>query len=393
MSKNAGAAAGSRVPPFATLRLFSLLLGILGFCQTANAQVRGMFVPTGDMTTARVEHTATLLADGRVLIAGGDSSSAELYDPATGTFAPTGLMTTSRRMHTATLLSDGKVLIAGGWGQSSAELYDPTTGTFTVTGAMIEDQGGHTATLLPNGKVLIAGGERAARPWPTAARAELYDPRAGTFALAGTYAESGTLYVAGGPIWPTANTLPDGRVLIAGENPPEIYDPVTETFGLTGRMVETAYHYGMDWHTATSLRNGTVLITGGNDDWTCGGFDSAEIYDPSSGTFSVVGPMTTSRDIHTATLLQDGTVLITGGGEGWCHGSTHDTAELYEPEARSFVAVGKMTHSRSSHTATLLNDGTVLIAGGMSYWPFDTLRSAELYRPASTPSRRRGVRH
>lgn len=376
-------------------QLLSVLFGILAFSQPASAQLRGTFVPTGDMTTARSGHTATLLANGTVLIVGGArEATAELYDPSTATFAPTGGMTVARVGHTATLLSDGKVLIAGGWCLSSAELYDPATGTFAATGSMIEDQAGHAATLLPNGKVLIVGGERAAPPWPTAARPELYDPVSGTFSLAGAYAGTGSLYSsAGGPIWPTANALPDGRVLIAGENPPEIYDPTTGMFSVTSRMIAPVYQYGIDWHTGTSLNAGTVLITGGNDDMSCGGFANAEIYDPISGTFSLVGPMTTSRDIHTATLLREGTVLLTGGGEGWCFRPTLDSAELYDPETRSFVAVGRMTRSRTAHTATLLNDDTVLIAGGTSFWPASTTSSAELYRPTTAPSRRRGVRH
>lgn len=396
MLENAARAPVSRLLRFVELCLLPVLLGILTFSEAAGAQLGGMFVATGDMTAARFDHTATLLADGRVLITGGtrDSqrlSSAELYDPSTATFAPTGGMTDARAAHTATLLRDGRVLIAGGLG-SSAELYDPTTGTFTATGSMIEDQFGHTATLLATGKVLIAGGERVNPPWPTAARAELYDPVTSTFSLAGAYAGSGTLYPsAGGPVWPTANALPDGKVLIVGENPPEIYDPTNGTFSFTGRMLDPVYQYGMYWHAGTSLTNGTVLVTGGNDDLTCGGFANAEIYDPSSGTFSVVGNMTRSRDIHTATLLRDGTVLLTGGGEGGCSQPTLDSAELYDPRSRSFVAVGRMTRSRSLHTATLLNDGRVLIAGGMSYWPFNTTRSAEIYVPDA--ARRRAVRH
>jgi WD40 repeat protein len=362
-------------------KLYLMIVAIAAIASNlpANGQM-GSFAPTGDMTIARSGHRATLLADGRVLVTGGSGdNSAELYDPATHTFALTGRMNAVRAGHSATLLADGRVLIAAGWNTTTAEIYDPTTGTFTPTGSLLEDQGGHTATLLPNGKVLIAGGERSAPPWPTAARPELYDPESGTFSFARDYSEGGTLYVAGGPIWPTANLLRDGRVLIVGENPPEIYDPATQTFTTTGRLIE--YPYGMDWHGATTLHDGTVLVTGGNDDDTCGGFDFAEIYDPSSGTFSVVGPMTVPRDIHTATLLPDGTVLIAGGGEGWCGSSTHDTAELYIPSTHSFVAAGRMSISRTSHTATLLNDGTVLIAGGDSYWPHGVANSAELYRP------------
>jgi hypothetical protein len=216
-----------------------LLLGAAGDYPMVMAQSPGTFTATGNMIMARGTHTATLLFNGKVLIAGGYRygypaealARAELYDPSTGTFNATGDMTAARARHTATLLTDGRVLIAGGYGPlASAELYDPSTRTFTATGDMITPGPLHTATLLGNGKVLIAGG------YPTA---ELYDPATGTFALTGAYAGSytGPLYVG------TATLLPDGRVLITGcdcssKTAPltEVYDPATGTFSLTGTI-------------------------------------------------------------------------------------------------------------------------------------------------------------
>ena len=117
------------------------------------------------MTAARAAHTSTLLPDGRVLIAGGgrldscemeeDGASAELFDPTAGSFAKTGTMGTERVSHTATLLPNGEVLLAGGWDRdgvlASAELYDPEVGDFSPTGSMATHRAAHTATLLPNG--------------------------------------------------------------------------------------------------------------------------------------------------------------------------------------------------------------------------------------------------
>jgi len=146
------------------------------------------FVATGSMTDFRYGHTATLLNNGQVLIAGGYdggavTDSAELYNPATGTFTATASMTSPRYGQTATLLKNGQVLIAGGDdGDSdtdSAELYNPATGTFTATGNMTDSRSEHTATLLNNGQVLIAGGS------DDTSSAELYDPATGTFTATG----------------------------------------------------------------------------------------------------------------------------------------------------------------------------------------------------------------
>jgi Kelch motif/Galactose oxidase, central domain len=299
------------------------------FVCTVFAQGQGTFTPAGSMTSARTGHTATLLADGRVLIAGGgDSPSAEIYDPSTGTFTATGPMNVARAGHSATLLNDGRILMAGGGcgfdnSAATAELYDPSTGTFQPTGSMLEEQFNHTATLLPNGDVLIAGGESPNPPWPTATAAEIYHPDSGTFTFAAGYAPSISAYNSGGPVWPKATALADGRVLLTGENPAEIYDPVSNAFSVTGSMAGNIYRYGMFWHTNTALTDGTVLVAGGlYDDMSCTGTDTAEIYDPASNSFSDTGRMTAARVIHTATLLQDGTVLLAGGGDGWCYSST-----------------------------------------------------------------------
>ena len=173
------------------------------------------------MNTPRDRHTATLLANGKVLIAGGDSgttmssTSAELYDPGSGTFTLTGSMGTGRSSHTATLLPSGKVLIAGGFGgvlgvTSDAELYDPNTGTFTVTGSMQLTRTWHTATLLPDGRVLISGGFHVVGgSGITEASAEVYDPTTGTFALlANSMSTPRALH--------TATALSNGKALIVG---------------------------------------------------------------------------------------------------------------------------------------------------------------------------------
>ncbi|HEY3055901.1 MAG TPA: hypothetical protein VGK31_08225, partial [Thermoanaerobaculia bacterium] len=214
-------------------------------------------------------------------------------------------------------------------------------------------------------------------------RAELYDPATGTFSFAGQYA--GSIGYADAPVMTTM--LPDGKVLLAGENPAQVYDPSTDTFTFTGEIV------GMGWrYAATTLMDGTVLITPREGDLWCSPPANAEIYHPSDGTFLVAGAMT--KLVGSITLLRDGSVLFAGGGGSPCDVS--DTAELYVPPTRSFVAIGRMRQSRTEHAATLLRDGSMLITGGRGSWGYaagPALASAELYRPAEPRPRQRAVRH
>jgi hypothetical protein len=320
------------------------------------------------------------------LIAGGTKSfMAELYDPSTGTFTATGNMTTARSGHTATLLPNGRVLIAGGQEPNSsadlhtAELYDPDSGTFTYTGDMNRGRTGHSANLLPNGKVLITGGFVK---WPTLADAELYDPATGTFAVTGDYIGGGTVC----DFCPPATLLSDGMVLFPAVQPAQLYDPVAGAFNVIGAMIFNAHT------TATLLRNDKVLLTGGESD-SVGRAALAELYDPSTGTFSSTSNMTSRRAWHSATLLPDGTVLIAGGETDSCTGNfcmfagTVASVELYDSTTGAFAPAGNMTTPRETHTATLLADGRVLITGGVYYGGiglfYGSLASAELYSPAS----------
>jgi hypothetical protein len=286
-------------------------------------------------------------------------------------------MTTTRMGHTATLLPDGKVLIAGGLDQggnaiASAELYDPATGTFAPTGNMIQSRQRHAATLLPSGKVLIAGGQR----YPSFS-AELYDP------LSGTFTPVGPLPVSASQL----TLLAEGRVLIQVTDDEAgfpgvrsrisaaLYDPLAGAFRLDGESVRDYWTI----LTATLLTTGmvldTMLVT--DESWPT---DVAELYDPSTGEFAPKKMAAFRRDA-TATLLPDATVLIAGGGDsdlGWSNAATTG-AELYDPVADRFSRTGSMAENREGHSATLLPDGTVLVAGG-GINRFGTA-TAEIYHP------------
>jgi hypothetical protein len=366
---------------------------VTGSAMLVVTPVKEAFVLTGSLNIARVSHTATLLNNGMVLIAGGYNvseqnqflDSAELYDPMTGAFTTTGSLNTGRDGHTATLLNNGMVLIAGGGGENlwddlaTAELYNPATGAFTLTGSMHAGHYGHTATLLNNGMVLVAGGANFTGNKETIfATAELYNPATGTFTPTGSLNIARYLH--------TATVLSDGTVLIAGgftypiadQASAEIYNPATGTFAFTGSL-NTDAQVG---HTATLLNNGIVLIAGGGDypDFPPG----AELYDPTAGIFTYTGNLNSQRSNHTATLLNDGTVLAAGGFNSSNCGLVV-RAELYDPTAGTFRYTAALNEGlcRSGDTATLLNDGTVLVAGGVA--PNCCLSSAELYESA-TPS-------
>ena len=367
-------------------RVLCVFLAVsLGSATVATAQTGGTFAPTGNLIAARSQHSATLLPDGRVLIAGGGAgnasilTSAEIYDPGTGTFRAAASMTAARRMHTATLLPDDRVLIVGGYGAggvlASAELFDPRTGTFTATGSLNTARGGHTAILLSTGKVLIVGGY-GWNTYPDIAPAELYDPVTGTFASAGSYVGRG-----GCDFCAPSVLLPDGAVLFPGQYPAQLYEPPRDVFSPIGMMLR-------EQSTAAVLMNGQVLFAGGAP---IGRIADAELYDPSTRTFVSTGSMAAPRVWHTLTLLPNGLVLAVGGETDSCSASgcwfagSIATAELYDPSAGAFVATGSMTAARETHTATLLKDGKVLIAGGVSYGGigiyYGGTASAELYSP------------
>jgi hypothetical protein len=340
-----------------------------------------------------------LLPNGKVLVAGGDSNgagatltNAELYDPSSRIWTATGSLITDRANHTATLLPDGKVLVVGGrsffYDLASAEVYDPATGTWTSTGSLNTGRRSHTATLLPNGRVLVTGGTRDDSGYGpySIASAEIYDPGSGTWTTTGSLATERGDH--------TATLLSSGKVLVAGGRPTfsgmgnlpitsaELYDPASGTWTFTGSL-----NSGRWSHTATLLPNGKVLVAAGFGDGTV--LLSSEIYDPATATWTTTGNLLARRADHTATLLPDNRVLVAGGFGGDYPYGTRASAELYDPSSRSWTSTGSLITSREQHTATLLPDGTVLVAGGIERNYTNNgnnfLASAELY-VKSTPT-------
>lgn len=297
-------------------------------------------VGTAAMANPRERATATLLADGRVLVAGGESggvkySNAEVYDPKTNTWTTTPAMTgesgslTQRSYHTAVRLDNGKVMVIGGvhtmGAHGSTSLYDPQTNTWSVGPYMNDWRWGHTTTKLGNGKVLITGG------------------------YGGWYHNSG-----------------------------DLYDPATNMFtATTGSMSVPRVT-----HAAVVLEDGKVLVTGGTDGTTV--FDTAEIWDPVTNTFTTIAAkMSSRRRYHSATLLTSGPnkgrVLIAGGIDA---ANKPVGADLYDPIARTFTPTGMMVQMRAGHGASLLPDGRVFVMGGLGDLSVP-LATTEIFDPAT----------
>ncbi|HPG40305.1 MAG TPA: amidohydrolase family protein [bacterium] len=327
------------------------------------------WVSVGPMLASRMNHTATLLNNGTVLITGWETNNCELYDPASQTFSATGAtLYNHREAATATLLNNGLVLLAGGYNApQKAELYDPGIGTFKLTDSLKAEHTYHTATLLPDGRVLIAGGQSPTGP-QTQAVVEIYDPVTNKFSLTDSLIEDRASH--------TAALLPNGLVLIAGglkTTTPghavglkscELYDPSSGTFIQAQPM--NVYRNSFS---ATCLNNNKILVCGG--DWYN---PTGELYDYITDTWTLTGDMVSLRQMqHTATLLKNGQVLITGGFLG----GAMNASEIFNPDNNEFTTTDSMIVPRRGHSATLLADGCVLVTGG--YSGTDATNLAELY--------------
>ena len=336
------------------------------------------------LNISRYQHSATFLSNGTILVAGGVScpagssctylNSAELYNPASGMSTNRGSLTTARSAP-AVLLANGSVLITGGAtcnssgtcaSLSSAEIYNHVSGTFVSAGNMNVARDGHTMTLLSDGTVLIAGGETCSV----------------------SHGNSSQNRPSGKPVYHGAHlvyasfTPVTGSISCSAQDSAEIYDPVTGSFSYTSGSLNVARYNAA----AIRLVNGQALIAGGSNEFNP--LSSAELYDPSTGSFTQTsGALGTARSSPVATLLNNGLVLVTGGST--CEGPTCPTnmAELYSAATNAFqYTSGAMSVHRVGHTATLLTDSQVVLAGGNSSCqtdPCTTESSTETYDPTS----------
>jgi N-acetylneuraminic acid mutarotase len=343
-----------------------------------------------NLANKRLDHTATMLLDGKVLICGGTSGgtsimSCEMYDPVTGTWTMTGDMVYRRSRHTATMLSDGRVLVASGWSTfltggdqviTTAEIFNPTNGTWTLTtGELAYGRQDHTATLMMDGRVLVAGGDNGGG---SLKHTEIFDPSTGDWISVPDLNHSFSNH--------TATLLPDGRVLVvsgvssSGKFSPELsveaYDVNTGTWSNLSGLTSTTTRW---YHTATLLPDGRVLAVGGHNDKQPAGapMKSVEIFDPSQPAWTVSGSLNVKRQDHTSLVLPDGAVLTVGGKNG---SGFINSVEKSDPSGQTWSEVKPITTPRARHTATLLQNGNLLVAGGEG--DGGALVSTEIYNPS-----------
>jgi len=338
------------------------------------------WTPAGSMSVAGHESgTATLLSDGRVLVAGGTTQAgfgttptrtAELFDPSTSTWTLTAPMSVARVQATATPLDDGRILVVGGTSNgpegalAGAELYDPQGGGWSATGSLTQGRRGQIAVRLHDGRVLVAGGT-SDMPVPPLGKAcclasvEIYDPASGSWSEAAPMSHQ--RYGA------AATVLPDGRVLVAGgadaeegtfhvQDSAELYDPGSDTW--TAASAPLAARYGA---TAVTLPDGRMLVLGGAN--LDSQLASSELFDPATMAWTA-GPALPVLAGYGVAARPDGTVVLVGGGDG-VFGTPGTAAAAYlDPATDAVVDLDPMSVARVGPLAVTLADGSVLVAGG-----------------------------
>jgi hypothetical protein len=376
----------------AVLFLGLVIIGLLGSPAVQASGGSGTFTTTGSMNTARYDHTATLLPNGEVLVTGGlgvngdytSLASAELYDPKKGRWTITGSMSVGRTGFTATLLANGLALVAGGSDYqiscyATAELYNPATGQWTLTGSMSQPRCLQSATLLPNGDVLVSGGVNSLYDYsrPTVSDAEIYNPNTGTWTPTGSLntsrADAATSLLQNGQV------LTAGGYNNTGNNNPNTYLTSAEIYDPTGQWTFTSSISG-----TVGIPTNPVMLS--NDDVLIA--NDAQFYDPNTGSWAATGALPTLTGPPTkGAPLGNGNVLGTGcackstNKYYHCSGPTN-VAYLYSSSGNSWSQTGSLNYARASHTMTLLPSGEVLITGGLEGSVNRiVLSSAELYTP------------
>ena len=361
------------------LRRTLTLVALAGAAFPATASAERVWTQTGPLTAAREFPASATLADGRALLAGGDTATAETFDPATNAWSATAPMARSRTAAAAVTLGDGRVLVAGGDGLRTAELYDPATNAWSAAGTMNAARSEADAVLLADGRVLVVGGA-------SVTRAELYNPATNLWTATATQKRTRRLTAA--------VRLPDGRVLVAGGAgvSSEIYDPVKDTWTAAADMHDVRIAPG-----AVALPDGRVLIAGGDDESGYRTQTSSEIFTPTTGTWTSTGPLAHAHGRGLVMLtLADGTPAMLGGSywdeDNWRR-YYRDVSELYDVATGKWTPTTPLAGYRTWHAAVALRDGSMVVAGGLDagttserFVTLETAVGAPLINPLAPPA-------
>ncbi len=312
-----------------------------------------VWVPAGSMSQTRRNHTATALADGRVLAAGGEEgfnnnvllATAELWDPKTKTWSSAPPMPSAHIYHTATRLKNDRVLIAG-W--QIGTVFDPLQDKWILPSAMQKYRAYHGADLLIDGTVLVAGGENMGPPG-----AERYDPNSNSWTATTALMIS---YTYGN----TVTALPDGRALVSlgpDVSTSGIYDPVKDAWQFTPPAKT-----GRAYHAAARLGSGRILFAGGTGQ-PFGLTKTAEIYDPAANSWTLAQDMSVKRYELRSAILPGGNVIIVGGQNGVFDWSS---TEIYDETTNSWNSGPTMIKARSEFGLASIGGGELLAVGGLS---------------------------
>ena len=347
-----------------------------------------------NITNARYWHTATALGNGKILVAGGyttnsttTTSDCRLYTPSSNTWSSTGAMATARAEHSAIVLADGRVLVTGGYSGSaslsSSEIYDPSLGTWSSATAMSSQRRNHASITMPNGLTLITGGRNDATPSGLSTVA-IYNPANNSWTNGASLSTQRFRH--------SMTTAPNGRIIITGGlntsgspavnnylSSVEIYSPSGDNYYQGSNLPE-----GRRGHFTAVLPNGNVLVAGGatGDNTISTTTKEYNTGDQRSNTFTATGSLTTARAYHTATLLNSGKFLIAGGYAG---GSDYFAGcELYDPSTGTWSSTGSLTLGRRDHEAVLLPTGKVLLTGGYNPGGGTAIKvNSELFNPTT----------
>jgi len=355
----------------------------------------GAWARTGSLPQAIWAAASVVLHDGRVMVVGGTSSkasdhsvaTASIFDTKTGRWIAVTPMLQPRTLAMAVTLADGSVLVAGGLRDGlpldTAERYIPETGTWVAAGRLNLPRTQGTLTLLDDGRVLAAGGGIEGSPgWTATASAEMFDPRSGSWSIVAAM----SVARANG----TATLLRDGTVLVTGGSTTfegqsgkvtavtEIYSPKLNSWRKVASMSKPRYAFG-----ATLLQDGRVLVAGGwyAEPSSDHSHNTAEIYDPTTAKWTAAATMATGLAQYSLVGLRDGRVLALGGVDST--NKIFAASELYDPASGLWTAAAALAVPAILPAVQVLADGRVLVAGGaLSVAATKTTTVCEMYSPA-----------